>query len=90
MAILNCVAQLAAALMPSAVLQDLVQNRAAGGQSAAAALISNSDPPKIRVVVRKRPINAKVRSIRSGLSEVPELVISTAAAAVTGGMPVSS
>ena len=72
MAVQTCVAWLAAALMLWCLcLQDLVQNRAAGGQSAAAALISSSDPPKIRVVVRKRPINAKVRSISTSLSEAP-------------------
>eukprot|EP00891_Asterochloris_glomerata_P009247 jgi/Astpho2/9247/e_gw1.00138.16.1_t len=57
-------------------LQDLVQNRAAGGQSAAAALISNSDPPKIRVVVRKRPINAK--EVEKGEEDIVEVSMSNA------------
>ena len=30
-------------------------------QSAAAQFVERSDPPKIRVVVRKRPLNQKVR-----------------------------
>ena len=33
----------------------------AGARSAAAEFVERSDPPKIRVVVRKRPLNQKAR-----------------------------
>lgn len=34
-----------------------------GYQSAAAQFVERSDPPKIRVVVRKRPLNQKVQQM---------------------------